>query len=118
RSARSKRNAQLLNSHLGIITISHPFHPLQGHSFPLLSVKEVNGLRRYSLQTSSGVICVPETWINQQPESVLASQSLPFDILTLKDLSRFLRTLEDLPKQAANPVDNPKRKEVISYYGR
>lgn len=93
-----------------MVTINHPFHPLHGQSFALLSVKEVHGLRRYSLQTNSGVVCVPETWITRQPEPSLDLQPLPFDILTLKDVSQFLRTLEDLPNKAANPVDSQKRK--------
>jgi hypothetical protein len=105
------RNAQQLNQHSGKVTINHPFHPLHSQTFNLLSVKEVNGLRRYSLQTDCGVVCVPETWIHQQPVSASNIQSVPFDLLTLKDLSLFLRTLEDFSKSAAKPVDSSKRKE-------
>jgi hypothetical protein len=65
RSERSKQNAHVVNSHLGMVTITHPFHPLQGQSFALLNIKEMDGLRRYSLQTDTGVVCVPETWINR-----------------------------------------------------
>ncbi|WP_164826811.1 DUF5372 family protein, partial [Paenibacillus alginolyticus] len=91
---RSMQNAHLVNSHLGMVTISHPFHPLQGQSFSLLSIREVNGLRRYSLQTDTGVVCVPETWTNHHAPITLPP-SLSFDLLTLKELAQLLRTLEE-----------------------
>jgi hypothetical protein len=99
-----------------MITISHRFHPLQGQSFALLSIREVNGLRRYSLQTDAGVVCVPETWTNHHAQTTLPPPNLFFDLLTLKELAQILHTLEESPKGMTNPVDSSLMKEVKSYY--
>ncbi|WP_410513124.1 DUF5372 family protein [Paenibacillus sp. BR2-3] len=78
-----------------MVSINHPFHPLQGQSFTLLSIREVKGLRRYSLQTDTGVVCVPETWTNHYASTTLPPANLSYDLLTLKELAQFLHTLEE-----------------------
>lgn len=92
------QNAHSVNSHLGMVTITHPFHPLQGQSFALLSFKEVNGLRRYSLHTDTGIVCVPETWTNHHANNTLSRSNLVFDPLTLKELVGLVLNLEESPK--------------------
>jgi hypothetical protein len=89
-----------LNPLLGNVTITHPFHPLQGQSFAILSVKEVDGTRRYSLRTDSGVLCVPESWTDRQVGLNIDSDApkIAFDALTLKELAQFIRTLEGYRK--------------------
>lgn len=81
-----------------MITISHPFHPLHGQSFALLSIREVKGLRRYSLQTDTGVVCVPENWTTHHAQTTISPSEFSFDLLTLKELAQFLHTLEESPK--------------------
>ena len=57
------QKAQNHSKNLGSVTIHHPFHPLCGQSFPVLKIRSVNGIRRYSLQSGNDIISVPETWL-------------------------------------------------------
>lgn len=102
--ARSAQITQKLNTFLGSVTITHPFHPLNGESYDILEVKDMIGLRRYSLRTDSGVLCVPESWTDRQKHK-LDSQKIRFDAFTLKELTQLLQNLE----VAVNPVDKSKQ---------
>lgn len=55
------------NTLLGSITITHPFHPLRGQTFPILKIRVVNHVHLYSLDTTRGVVCVPEAWTDRRP---------------------------------------------------
>jgi len=107
RKARSAQITQKLNPFLGSVIITHPFHPLNGQCYSVLKVKEVNGIRRYSLRTDSGVICVPESWTDRQSQQKysLDSVKIHFDAFTLKELAQLLQTLEDFPLLSSKVVD-------------
>ena len=55
------------------MTITHPFHPFCGQTFPLLKIRRANGVRLYSLDIPEGVQCVPETWTDRRPPTGLPS---------------------------------------------
>jgi hypothetical protein len=102
--ALSAQNAQKHSNILGCVTITHPFHPLFGKSFNILKVKEVNGMRIYSLRIENGVLSVPESWTERhfQPNIESISDNLPFKAQDLKELALFLRSIRNLSK---NNVD-------------
>lgn len=102
---------QKFNPLLGSLIITHPYHPLKGQSYFILKVKEVNGIRRYSLRTDSGVICVPESWTDRQVQQKfnLDSNMIPFDAFTLKEVAQLLGTLEDFSVNLSNPIDKSNR---------
>ncbi|MBC7961170.1 MAG: hypothetical protein H7X94_15020 [Vallitaleaceae bacterium] len=102
---------QKLNPLLGSLKIIHPFHPLYGRHYNILEVKEVNGSRRYSLRTDSGVLCVPESWTDRQVErkQELDSHIIHFDAFTLKELAQLLKTLDDFSSVEVNPIGNSKQ---------
>jgi hypothetical protein len=92
---------------LGSVIITHPFHPLNGQCYSVLKVKEVNGIRRYSLRTDTGIICVPESWTDRQSQQRcnLDLVKVHFDAFTLKELTKLLKTLEDFPFLSSKAVD-------------
>jgi hypothetical protein len=104
--ARSAQITQKLNTLLGSVTITHPFHPLYGQNYTILKVKEVNGLRLYSLHTDSGAICVPESWTDRQVQQNqnLDLHTIHFDAFTLKELAGLLETLDHSSKIAVDPI--------------
>ncbi len=59
--------APVPNTPWGSVTITHPFHPLQGQTYPVLQVRRVNDVRLYSLDTPQGVRAVPEAWTDRRP---------------------------------------------------
>lgn len=94
-----------LSQSLGSLTITHPFHHLNGHSFKILKVKKLNGIRLYSIETDNGVLCVPESWTDRNPLSYpSASNSLdsPLTPWVLKDLVKLLKILDDFPSSPEN----------------
>ena len=87
---------------------------INGFSFAehrLLKVKEVNGIRRYSLRTDSGVICVPESWTDRQVQqkSNPDSTMIPFDAFTLAELAKLLEAMEEFSEVSSNPIDKNDR---------
>jgi Family of unknown function (DUF5372) len=78
---------------LGSITITHCFHPLFGKSFSILKIREIHGLRNYSLLSESGVLSVPESWTDRYNQQIFspASDKLRFNAYDLKELAQFLQ---------------------------
>jgi hypothetical protein len=108
--ARSARITQILNPLLGNVTITHPFHPLNGQNYTVLKIKDVNGSRLYSLYTDSGVICIPEAWTDRQFQRKQEPDlhMLHYNAFTLNELAQFIQILDDFSKTTANPIGNPK----------
>ena len=94
--AQSARIAQILNKDFGTATITHPFHPLHGETFPILKIRSYPHERFVSLFTEDDVFCVPEPWITPKVEN--GSDSSPFN-------AEVLRSLLDLAHIYENCVD-------------
>jgi hypothetical protein len=86
---------------LGSLTITHPFHYLKGCTFKILKVKKLNGVRLYSIETDTSVLCVPESWTDRNPLSPTAVNS-PLNPWVLKDLVKLLKFLDELPPSLKN----------------
>jgi hypothetical protein len=95
--ALSAQNAQKHSNLLGYITITHQFHPLSGKSFSILKIKEINGMRTYSLRHESGVFSVPESWTDRHFQANIESNSknIPFKAQDLKELALLLRSIKN-----------------------
>ena len=74
-------------------------------------MKEVNGIRLYSLRTDSGVICVPESWTDRQIQQKYNPDSnmIPFDAFTLAELAKLLGSIKDFSEVLSNPIDKTDR---------
>jgi hypothetical protein len=65
-SGRLRSNAHHCSTPLGYAEITHPFHPLRGHRFPILKTRRVCGIDTLLLQgTSMGSFAVPCEWTDQ-----------------------------------------------------
>jgi len=82
--AQSERIAQILNQDYGTATITHPFHPLHGKSFPILKVRKFPSENRFSLLAEGDVFSVPESWILPVRED--GSDKSPFNTEVLRNL--------------------------------
>ncbi|MBN2560483.1 MAG: hypothetical protein JXQ75_06100 [Phycisphaerae bacterium] len=57
------RTAHNPSEELGSATITHPYHPLRGESFPVLKTRRVGGVDTLILRgTSGGTLAVPLAW--------------------------------------------------------
>jgi hypothetical protein len=62
---------------LGMTTITHPFHPLHGQSFEIISSKKWDAIHDIlSLKTSNGIITIWREWTDRANPDVL---SIPID---------------------------------------
>jgi len=91
--AQSERIAQLLNKDLGTVTITHPYHPLYGQSFPVLKTRRYPSGRRFSLLVKDDVISVPESWI--RPPAPEGDPCCYFSADSLKALLGFIENLNN-----------------------
>jgi len=89
RWAQSEHTAQILNQDLGTATITHPFHPLSGQSFPILKIRRFPSGRHFSLQVRDDVISVPESWIRPVQQELAASCC--FSKESIHDLLEFIK---------------------------
>lgn len=92
------------NQPLGSLTITHPFHHLNGRSFKILKIKKLNGVRLYSIETENGVICVPESWTDRNPLSspYVTQLNSPLNPWTLKELVKLIKILDEFPSSPEN----------------
>jgi hypothetical protein len=77
-------------------TITHPFHPLCGHTFPLLSQRFAWGEERVFFldQQTQQIRCLPLVWTNlalPDPFVVVAQQKAVLRWSDLSQLAQFLR---------------------------
>jgi hypothetical protein len=87
---------------LGSLTITHPFHNLRGQSFKILKVKKVNGVHLYSIETGSGVLCVPESWTDRSPLYPPSDASFPLSPWALRELVKLIKILDDFSSSLEN----------------
>ena len=89
----SARIAQILNKDFGTATITHPFHPLHGETFPILKIRKCPHGRFVSLHADDDVFCVPESWIAPKIEN--GSDSSPFNAEVLRSLLDLAHIFEE-----------------------
>jgi hypothetical protein len=92
----SARIAQILKQDYGTATITHPFHPLYGKTYPILKIRKYPHERFVSLLAKDDVFCVPESWV--RPEIANNSDTSPLNAEVLRlllDLSRIFEKCVD-----------------------
>ena len=89
----SAQNTPNSSKALGYATILHPFHPLRGQSFPILKIRTVNGIRRYSLQSGNDIFSVPESWLTDMSASEFAG--CYFNADAIRELSELAELISD-----------------------
>jgi hypothetical protein len=92
----SARIAQILNQDYGTATITHPFHPLYGKTYPILKIRKYPHERFYSLHTGDDVFCVPESWVTPENKGSHSNSVFNADVLrSLLDLARIFEECVD-----------------------
>src|SRR4051794_10438899 len=100
RSGRSSPTAPGHSGLSGSAQITHPFHPLNGQSFPVLQCKRIGGIDTLFLRgTDRGTFAVPREWTDQADPSPLAALGLPPTVLE----ARCLLALVDLLQSLSSP---------------
>lgn len=83
---------------MGYATITHPFHPLRGTRFKVLSSKTFNNSDILSLQgTSRGVIAIPRDWTDKaDPHAYdfLSESDQLLSFVHLQQLADLISTLD------------------------
>ena len=89
-----------------IFTVTHPFHPLAGHQFPLLAQRLAWGEPRvFFLDPVSGQVrSLPTAWTSLAPPDPFRVLAAGRAILRLTDLQALARLLHEL---AAVPPASP-----------
>ena len=94
------------NQHSGWATITHPFHPLRGQRFKILSNKTFNNRDILSLQAltqGTGTVAIPREWTDKAdptPYQDTINNAVP--ILSYLHLQQ----LADLVVALAHPLNN------------
>lgn len=85
------------NKYSGYATITHPFHPLKGECFQILSTKNFNNKDILSLKTLYGAIAIPRDWTdkaNPNPYQALTNLSPTLSFFHLQQLVELLTNLD------------------------
>ena len=79
----------------GYTIVTHPYHPLSGKSFEILSNKHVNGRDILSLRTPNGVVSVLREWTDKADFNIYENENnrTILSAMQLKDLSNLICTL-------------------------
>ena len=100
--ARLQLTALKSNKTLGSATITHPFHPLHGKNFPILSIKKIGDNEIFSLAVSIyGVLAIPREWTDQanpNPYEFLSNKSI-LSVLHLEKLTKLINELKENKKK-------------------
>jgi hypothetical protein len=95
-SARLELTAHKFNKTSGSATITHPFHPLHGKNFPILSSKKVGDKDILSLAVSiHGALAIPREWTDRavpNPYESLYSNSI-LSVVHLEKLTKLITEL-------------------------
>ncbi len=79
--------------------ITHPFHPLYGKSYTLVTYRHTWGEDRVYYHDESGKLCqVPAGWtdfLGQDPFVAVAARRSPFRIIDLLELCRLLAGISE-----------------------
>ena len=83
------------NIYSGYTTVTHPFHPLSGKSFEILSTKHVNRRDILSLRTPSGAVAVLREWTDKADFNIYENKSnlTILSVAHLRELSNLVCTL-------------------------
>jgi hypothetical protein len=88
-----------------VFTITHPFHPLSGQQFEILSYRHSWGEYRVSFyETADHVRILPAAWTSlapTDPSVVLAAGRAAFRVADLLQLSHLIQRLEEGHKEEA-----------------
>ena len=94
--ARPELTALKSNRFLGWATITHPFHPLRGQRFKVLSSKTFNERDILSLKTSiqgTGSLAIPRAWTDRADPSPVDALSTLLSLPHLLKLVDLVNTL-------------------------
>jgi hypothetical protein len=87
-------NAPLTNDEAETFKVIHPFHPLHGQTFTLITYKHAWGENRVYYHNDSGKLCsLPASWTSVlplDPVIVISGGRSPFRLSDLLELSRLL----------------------------
>ena len=93
------------NRYLGYATITHPFHPLRGMCFKVLSSKTFNNKDILSLQdTSRGAFAVPREWTDKADPALYDFLPEPLPVLFFTHLQQLSDLLAILKKGSSQKL--------------
>ncbi len=95
---RSALTALKSNHYSGYAIVTHPFHPLKGQHFKILSVKTYNQRDILSLESDKGAFAILREWTNHadpQPYSILRGS---YPILSFPHLQQLADLIKQLPE--------------------
>ena len=89
----------------GVFTVTHPFHPLYGQQFEILTYRHNWGKYRVTFyQTPEHVRVLPAAWTSlapPDPSVILAAGRAAFRVADLLELSHLIGRIEEGYKEAA-----------------
>ncbi len=98
--SRLNRTTHISNRYLGYVTITHPFHPLQGQRLEILSTRKWGEKDIFSLQTEAmGTIAVARDWTDKTDPGFYAElleQEPILSVAHLVSLSELLNQLDSI----------------------
>jgi len=86
--ARLEQTTPPYNKGSGLAIITHPFHPLLGQSFEILSTRKVSGREVFSLRSTarSGLLAIPREWTDKADPDPYKVLPTPPPILSFPQL--------------------------------
>lgn len=100
--ARLNRTTHISNRYSGYVTITHPFHPLQGQQLKIISTRKWDGRDIFSLQTEAmGSIAISRDWTDKADPGLYADlldQEPILSVAHLVSLSELLHQLDSISK--------------------
>ncbi len=91
------------NDGAGTFRITHPFHPLCGRAFPLVTVRNNWGEDRVYYHNKQGQLaCVPASWTDVVPPDPVVTVSAGRSPFRLEDLLELSRLVTALQQEAAH----------------
>lgn len=82
---------------MGSVTITHPFHPLNGQTFEVLCNKKFNGKDILSLKAENGSLCVLREWTDKTDLDIYQDYNNP-SILSVTYLEELIELISMLSK--------------------
>ena len=91
---RSTRTTPDVNSSLGCVTVTHPFHPLTQQRFDVLKRRRVSGVETLIIRhPERGTLAVAQEWTDWEPSSEEATPGLVLEFESLLALATLIRQL-------------------------
>ncbi len=85
--------------------ITHPFHPLQGQSFQILTTRKIAGREAFSMKTSQGVLSIPREWTDKADPDPYRFLLTPPPILSFTQLRLMANLINDLSLNNLSPKE-------------